>query len=373
MNHPAVKFSNHVHNEFFTTLRARVNSYFDDKHISKYANPEMVSKTTVMLALYFVPYVLMVSGFFQGFWIMFMFWMIMSIGKSGIGMSIMHDANHGSYSKHPVVNGFLGYLLNFVGGSSVNWKIQHNILHHTYTNVEGMDEDINSGQLMRFSPNQKRLKVHRLQIVYAWFLYGLLTINWFLWKDIPQIFRYRKLGHIKGNTLTFTLMIAELFLSKIVYAFLFLWLPYYMLDLSFLQIFIGFFAMHFVTGLTLACIFNSAHVLTTSDYALPNDNGQMENNWAVHQLLNTSNFAPKSKLFSWFVGGLNFQIEHHLFPHICHVHYKNISKIVKQTTKEYGIPYNEYRTFREALSNHAKMLWHLGKGEDFSTFKQQIA
>jgi linoleoyl-CoA desaturase len=75
----------------------------------------------------------------------------------------------------------------------------------------------------------------------------------------------------------------------------------------------------------------------------------------------TSNYAPKSRIFSWLIGGLNFQVEHHLFPNICHIHYSKISKIVSETAQEFKIPYLEKRTFLMALSDHVKMLRQLGK------------
>ena len=125
-----------------------------------------------------------------------------------------------------------------------------------------------------------------------------------------------------------------------------------------------FFSMHFVAGLILASVFQPAHVMPTSEFPLPNENGIIENNWAVHQMYTTTNFAPNNKILSWFIGGLNYQIEHHLFPHVCHIHYSKINKIIEKTALEYGLPYNSEKTFRSALISHARMLKQLGATAD---------
>jgi linoleoyl-CoA desaturase len=119
--------------------------------------------------------------------------------------------------------------------------------------------------------------------------------------------------------------------------------------------------MQFICGLILAMIFQPAHIVPTSTFPMPNNSGVVEADWAVSQLYNTANFAPKAKLFSWYVGGLNYQVEHHLFPSICHIHYSKISKIVEQTAKDFSLPYHSYDTFAAALSEHTKMLKNLGK------------
>ena len=121
--------------------------------------------------------------------------------------------------------------------------------------------------------------------------------------------------------------------------------------------------MHVIAGLTLASIFQPAHVVPSSTFPVPDPSGNIDADWAVSQLMNTANFAGKARMFSWYVGGLNYQIEHHLFPNICHVHYKNIAPIVKKTAKEYHVPYHEHKTFFAALRSHFSMLNKLGTGQ----------
>ncbi|MEZ5008345.1 MAG: acyl-CoA desaturase [Chitinophagales bacterium] len=358
---PMLKFSKDQSNDFFVVLRKRVNTYFKENHISKTGNTNMVAKTIFMISLYFVPYAFLLSGLITNPWIMILMWLIMGMGMSGIGLSIMHDANHGSYSKNKHVNKVLSYILELMGGSSRNWRIQHNKLHHTYTNVEGMDVDIKERGILRFSPHQKRRKVHRLQFIYAWLLYGIMSLYWVTAKDFLQMVSFKKQGHIAGKE--YRKLVAEIILGKIFYYAYALVLPMVLLPFSPWLVFLGFFAMHFVAGFVLTCIFQTAHVMTSTEYPLPDENGEFENNWAIHQLKTTTNYAPKSTFFSWFVGGLNYQVEHHLFPNICHVHYKKISKIVQQTANEYNVPYNFKKSFASAMWEHTKMLYILGKSD----------
>jgi len=321
----------------------------------------MFVKTAFMISLYFIPYLLMMTGVVTNTWAIMSMWAIMGFGAAGIGLSIMHDANHGAYSANKNVNKYLGRLLNVVGGSAFTWKIQHNVLHHSYTNIDGMDEDIAPVKVLRFSPHQERYGWHRFQHFYAWFFYGLMTIAWITVKDFKGLYHYRSLGLVKDDPKAFRQRIASTVLTKVVYYAYALVLPLILLPTAWWQTVLFFLLMHFITGLTLGMIFQPAHVMPETEFPLPDDEGQMENNWAIHQLLTTTNFAPKAKLFSWYVGGLNYQIEHHLFPNICHIHYQKLSKIVKQTAEEYGLPYHVQPTFYEAVRKHAVMLRDLGR------------
>jgi linoleoyl-CoA desaturase len=356
-----IKFNTKNNPEFFKELRERVNKYFEENKITKYANTNMKIKTIFMLSLYFIPLVLMLTGIISSPYPVFFMWVLMGLGMSGIGLSIMHDANHGAYSKHKWVNQSLGFLLNFLGGYHLNWRIQHNVLHHSYTNIDGYDEDINN-KLMRFSPHQKRRYMHRFQAFYAPFFYSLMSIYWLVSKDFEQLVRYNKKELLSGQGLTLKKGIKEVIIHKTWYLIIFLVLPLILIEVPWWQTVLGFLTMHFITGLALALIFQPAHVVTETDFYSPDDQNSVENNWAIHQLHTTSNFAHRSILFSWFIGGLNYQIEHHLFPQICHVHYKKISKIVKETATDYGITYHQHKTFLQALWSHFSVLNALGTG-----------
>ncbi len=371
MNRPAVKFNRKDQPEFVKELRKNVNKYFTDNNISKHANANMVFKTIFMCLLYFTPLLMMLTGTITNLAPMLGMWFLMGLGMSGIGLSIMHDANHGSYSQNKKINNALGFIVNFVGGYHVNWKIQHNVLHHSFTNIEHHDEDI-AKPIMRFSPNQERKKIFKYQAYYAPFFYGIMTLYWFVFKDFQQLIRYNERNLLKGQGLTMRRALAEVIFNKTWYLILTLILPIIVLPLPWWQTVLGFLMMHLMSGLILACIFQPAHVIEETNFYVTDEDGSIENNWAIHQLRTTANFANGSTFFSWFIGGLNYQIEHHLFPNICHVHYRNISSIVKKTAEDYDIPYHQHTTFYGALKSHFSLLNQLGTGQyDINLAKKQ--
>lgn len=347
--------------DFTSVLNKRVNDYFKNNNISRHANSEMVIKTVFMFMLYFVPYGLILSGVFASGWIILLLVVLMGIGLGGIGLSVMHDANHGAYSKYPWINTLLGYSLNLVGANAFNWKMQHNVLHHTYTNVHETDEDISPRGVLRMTPHSQWKYIHKFQFVYAWFLYGLMTIIWMVYKDFSRIVKYHKNGMAKKQKADIRKEWLILITSKLVYLTYIIVIPALFTPFAWWQILIGIFIMHYLAGFILAIIFQPAHVVDGTEFPLPDEDNNLENNWTIHQLLTTTNFANRSRWFSWYVGGLNFQVEHHLFPAICHIHYRKISGIVRDTAHEFGVPYKNIRTFLQALSGHAKLLRDLGR------------
>jgi linoleoyl-CoA desaturase len=360
-----VRFAPKGINSFFETVSEKVNNYFITNHISRYANTDMWVKTVVMLLLYFVPYIMMVTGMGAGRpWLFFGFWLLMGVGMIGIGTSVMHDANHGTYSPDKRVNYYIGHILEIIGGYSVTWKIQHNVLHHTYTNIAGLDEDIDSIKLLRFSPRQPRYWYHRYQYIYAWFFYMMMTLFWMTAKDFIQVVRYKQHDLLVKQKVSLKQAIFRLTLYKLFYYAYIMVLPILFSGMPWYYVVIGFLLMHFVAGLYLSCIFQPAHIVESSAFSLPvltDGDKRMEHSWAIHEVANTTDFAPNNKLLSWFVGGLNFQIEHHLFTDICSVHYPRIAHLVRSVMADYEIPYHVQPTFFKALKEHAKMLKKLGR------------
>lgn len=359
MSNPKTIVFARTNRDFSTTLNKRVGEYFKTKGLSRHANREMVIKTVIMFSLYFLPYGLILGGVVTGGWLIVAV-LIMSIGLSGIGLSVMHDANHGAYSTKPWINNLIGYSLNLVGANAFNWKMQHNVLHHTYTNVHEEDEDISPRGALRLTPHSDWKKMHKYQFIYAWFLYGLMTIVWMTFKDFVRIIRYQKNGLAKKHNANMVNEWIILLGTKMIYVGYIFIIPVLFTPLLWWQIVMGILIMHYIAGFMLAIIFQPAHVIEGTEFPLPDDNNALENNWAVHQLHTTTNFGNNSRWFSWYVGGLNFQIEHHLFPNVCHVHYRHISQIVQETAHEYGLPYKSARTFMQALKGHARLLKQLG-------------
>ena len=348
---------------FHDDLKKAIENYFASNDIAPTGNGRMVWKTVAMFAMYVVPFFAIVLGVGVVHPLLFwLSWIIMGFGMVGLGTSVMHDGNHGAYTGKKLNDGLIGGVIHMLGGYAPNWRIQHNILHHTYTNIEGLDEDIDPGRFLRFSPHAPHKRFHRFQQYYAWFLYGLMTIMWCTTKDYKGILIYNKKGLLKKERLTLGRALIEVSTIKVLYYAFTLVLPLLFSGMAWWAVVLGFIVMHFIAGVSLACIFQLAHVMEEMEFPMPDDARKMDNNWAVHQVLNTVNFAPKNKFLSWFIGGLNFQIEHHLFPHICHVHYPKLSPIVQRTAEEHGINYQVRPTFREALMEHGRMLKILGRG-----------
>ncbi|MBD8488225.1 acyl-CoA desaturase [Echinicola sp. CAU 1574] len=354
-----LKFTHSIRSGFDKTLRTKVNNYFEKNNISRYGNGNMIVKTVIMLSIFFIPLIFIGSGMVENTALLFTLYITSGFGMAGVGMGVMHDAIHGSYSKSRAVNRYLGYTMNLIGANSDVWKIQHNVLHHTYTNIEEGDDDINVPFFLRFSPHAKHYWIHRFQYLYVWLFYGLSTISWITLKDFVRACRYNKMGFFDRKS-SFTKELLKIAVWKIIYYSYALFLPLIMVPLPAYIVVLAFLGMHFVTGICISLVFQTAHIVPGTEFIHADKKGQIHNEWTLHQLATTSNYAPKSTLFSWLIGGLNFQVEHHLFPNICHVHYKKLSGIVSRTAKEYNLPYNVKKSFFEALLDHIKMLRQLG-------------
>ncbi len=322
----------------------------------------MIIKTVVMMSLYFVPVISVITGLVSETWQLFACFILSGFGMAGIGMGVMHDAIHGTYSKKPFINKMLGYTLNMVGANATVWKVQHNVLHHSYTNVCEGDDDINAPFFLRFTPNVEKNALHPYQHFYTWFFYGLSTISWITSKDFIRFNRYYKMGLIKGKNI-YRNTILKIAAWKIVYYAFTLGLPIAFSPFGVGEILLAFFVLHFITGLSISLVFQTAHIMPDVNFPQADENGLVEGERMLHQLATTCNYSEKSRVFSWMIGGLNYQVEHHLFPDICHVHYRKIAPIVKATAAEYNIPYYSKKTFFSALRSHFKMLYLLGNTE----------
>lgn len=345
--------------DFFQTVNKRVGDYFKENNLKKTGNRKLYLKTFIMFSLFMIPYFLLLHLEIPG-WGQLLLTVCMGIGMAGVGMNVMHDGNHGSYSEKKWVNKLMGGSMYILAGNVYNWQVQHNVLHHTYTNIHGHDEDMEAGRILRFSKHSHWKPHHRFQHIYSALLYGLLTFNWALTTDFKQTRGYlrRKLsyGEFPNPVKQWSILI----ITKILYLCIWIIIPLFVLSISWWKVLLGFFIMHYVAGLILSLVFQLAHMVENAHMPLPDETGTMENTWAIHQLYTTVNFATKSKIVNWFTGGLNHQIEHHLFPHISHVHYTKISTIVKKTAEEFNVPYHEYKTVKEAIVAHFKHLKEMG-------------
>ncbi|MFZ3274835.1 MAG: acyl-CoA desaturase [Lutibacter sp.] len=344
---------------FFKTLNKRVNAYFKENGLKRTGNWKLYTKAIIMFNVFLVPLVLILTISMPQ-WVLLLLTVVIGIGMAGVGMNVMHDSNHESFSSKKWVNKIMGSSMYILAGNVYNWKVQHNVLHHSFTNIHGHDEDIDAGRIIRFSKNAKWLRVHKFQKYYSIFLYGLLTINWAITTDFIQMHKYLKRKLSYGKFPNPATEWSTLIVTKLIYYFMWIVLPLLVLDIAWWKVLIGFFVMHYTAGMILSVVFQLAHVVPNTEMPLPDKEGNLEHTWAVHQLYTTSNFAPANKFISWYTGGLNHQVEHHIFPHISHIHYGKIAKIVKETAMEYELPYNEYITFTKAIAEHFNQLKTLG-------------
>lgn len=353
-----LKFKNAGNSAFYATVRGRVDAYFTENQISTYANSAMWFKTIFFLSGLTATYLLILLGDLNS---LSLLGLSVALGMFGafVGFNVCHDAIHKAYSKNQKVNKVFSFVFNLIGASPYVWNICHNIVHHTYTNIAGHDEDIDVAPgLIRFSESETVNKLQRYQHFYAFVLYSFAMLSWVFRKDYKKFFQ-KKIGeHILVHPRA---EYFKLFLYKGIYYFLFIALPLIVMDITFWQFLIGFMVMQFAQGLVLGLVFQLAHVVEGTDFPFPDQQGNIEEAWAEHQMRTTANFAVDSKVAAFICGGLNRQIEHHLFPKICHIHYPAIGGIVKQTALEFGLPYIESPTFGSALVSHYKTLRRLGK------------
>ncbi|RZJ33650.1 MAG: acyl-CoA desaturase [Flavobacterium sp.] len=351
-------FSKQDNLKFFRTLNSRVNTYFKENNLKKTGNWQIHVKTIVLFTLFLTPYFLILT-LDLSLWLHLLLSVVIGIGMAGIGMNVMHDGNHGSYSSKSWVNKFMGGSIYILAGNVYNWQVQHNVLHHTYTNIHGHDEDLEAGRIMRFTKQAQWRRFHKFQHYYSVFLYGLLTFNWALTTDFKQMRSYLKRKLSYGEAKDPKILWTTLIITKLIYLSIWIVLPI-VIGIVWWKVLCGFFIMHYTAGLILSIVFQLAHVVEETDNPIPNNDGEIENTWAIHQLYTTANFAPKNKIVNWFTGGLNHQIEHHIFPNISHVHYGKIADIVKETARECNLPYYEFSTMRSAVAAHFRHLRELG-------------
>lgn len=348
---------NRTKSQFLITARMRVDQYFKISGQSRNANAKMWVKTIFFLLGFVGLYVLIISNAFN-IWLMLPLVILLGIFSAFVGFNICHDAIHGSFSANKTINKIFSSLFYFVGANPYVWNITHNLVHHNFTNIPGHDEDIDVAPgLIRISDEKPVKRIQRFQHWYAFPLYSLASLSWVFRKDYKKFFQAKIGEYVTKHP---KIEYFNLFFYKAAYYFLFIVLPLLVLDIRWWHLIAGFLALHLSQGLTMGLVFQLAHVVEGTDYPMPDDTGNMEDTWAEHQMRTTANFATGSRLASFFLGGLNRQIEHHLFPGICHIHYGQISKIVKQTAIEFDIPYNESPTFFAALNSHYKMLKRFG-------------
>jgi linoleoyl-CoA desaturase len=346
----SIKFNN-VNTVFSKLLKSRINEYFIENCKKKTGGSGLQIKAGILLFSLVIFYVILV--FVQPHWLISVpVCILFGINLSLIGFNVMHDAGHETFSSNKKINSLFSYSLNLLGGNIYLWKLKHNIAHHTYTNIEGEDFDIEV-KFMRLHEEQQHKGFHRFQKYYFILLYGISYLAWIFYQDYEKYFRQR----LSKTSEPFKLPLKEkviFWASKLINFLILVVIPIYFVGWA--GALVGLLLAGMACGLCLATVFQLAHVVTETEFTSSSQNSKIENEWMIHQLTSTANFATKSKILTWLLGGLNFQVEHHLFPKISHVHYPALNKIVKNTCKEYGVSYNEFSSFGKAFQSHVSVI-----------------
>ena len=317
--------------------------------------PAMYVKTAIVFAVFGAAYALLVFGA-TTWWHAVPLAVLLALAVVAIGFNVMHDASHGAYSDSPLVNRLMSMSLDLVGGSSHFWHWKHVVFHHTFVNVVGYDTDINLAGFGRLTPHHPRAAIHRWQHWYVWLLYGLMAMKWHLYDDFRLVLSGRMGAHVVPGPRRRQL--AVFIGGKAVFSTLAFGVPLLLHPLWVVACVYALTAS--VLGLVLGTVFQLAHCVELADFPLERSPGQMENAWAVHQVETTVDFAPRSVAASWLLGGLNFQIEHHLFSRMCHVNYPSIAPIVEQVCAEFGVRYKRNPTMVAAVASHYRWLRRMG-------------
>jgi linoleoyl-CoA desaturase len=355
--HPekALRFSKQY--GFRKTLNEQVNAHLKTLALPARDVPAMYVKTAIVFAWWMVAYLLILLGGFPPL-VNLALCLMWGVAIASIGFNVMHDANHGGYSARPWVNKLFSLSAEFLGISGFRWRVKHNIWHHTYTNIAGMDDDIETMGTMRLSPHEPWKPMYRFQHWYFPVIYSFIAFD-FIIRDFMMIFTgksddkhvYPKLNWRDkvvfwgGKAFFFTIMLI---------------LP--MLVFPWWQVIVGVVVVLLTVGLLTGLVFQLAHIMEAAQFPEPvGDPLHIENEWAIHEVETTVNFAPNNRLLNWYIGGLNYQVEHHLLPHICHLHYPTLAPIVQKTCESFGVKYHSYPTWRQAFMSHWRALRQLGR------------
>ncbi len=343
---------------FFQRLREVTDAYFKENNLRRTGDGRLYWKTAILLTALVGLYIVLVFFTPTSTVLALSLCAVLGMVVASVGFNVMHDGAHGSYSQRKWVNEMMGHSLNLLGGSVHFWKMKHNVNHHTFTNVEGMDDDIDIKPWVRVHEGQPKHWFHRFQHIYGLLLYGLTYLFWIFYNDLKKYFT----GKIADNTYMKPMSMKEhiiFWVTKVTYVAVFLVLPMFFAGV--VPTLVGYGVMVFVTGLFIAVVFQLAHVVEHAEFVDPKvGGGSIESEWAIHQLATTANFATSNKMWNWLFGGLNFQVEHHLFPKISHVHYPELNKRLKEVCAEFNIAYREFPTLRSALWSHLVYLRQVG-------------
>ena len=348
--------------KFQKALNERVQAYLRENHLPARDVPAMYLKTGITLAWWLAAYLLLLLGHFSP-WVNLALCIVWGMAIAAVGFNIMHDSNHGGYSDNPNINKIISLSAEMLGMSGFRWRVKHNVWHHTYTNIAGFDDDVEAYGLMRLTPRDPWKPLHKGQAWYFPLVYAFTAFD-FIIKDLMMAVAGKTdANHIYPRMNALDQVIfwgGKLFFFAIMFAIPLQIYPWW-------QVLIGFFIVMMTAGVVMSIVFQLAHINGDAAFPVPvGSPAHIENEWAVFQIETTADFAPRNFLLNWYIGGLNYQIEHHLLPHICHINYPRLAPIVRATCEEFGIRYQCYPTWREAFACHWRELRLLGQPSELA-------
>ncbi|MFN0200792.1 MAG: fatty acid desaturase family protein [Bacteroidia bacterium] len=362
-----IRFNNASNKKFIEVLKTRLSAHFDKLPNNQHANTAMWVKVWFWLLSWLGTYLLLIlagkemSGYQQ-----LLVAVLHGFTHLFIAFNISHDANHYAISKSRTVNELYSLSLDLIGVNSYLWRVSHNEEHHTYINVLEVDNNINGFGVLRFSPQDRLLPFFKYQHLYAPLLYGLVTFNYATFKDFQLGWKA-----IKNGRKIPAMEIVKMLFFKMFYFLYVVIIPYMVLEIPLWKILLTFVFVHFLLGLTLSFVFQCGHLTEDAHYPEVDENGNINDAWAVHVVKTTCDFGSENPFLNWMVGSINIHVIHHIYPKICHIHYHDVYPIVKQTAEEFGLYYRQYPSFWSAIRSHIKILKELGRGND-DYIKQQL-
>lgn len=339
---------------------ARVDAYFARTGRDRRDDPRMYAKVAFFLVGWACCWALLT--FYAETWRSAVpLTILLGIFVAGIGMNVMHDANHGALSRHRLVNRAFGWTNDMLGASAYVWTTKHNVVHHTFTNVEGVDDDLEVGALARMSPAQRWYPWHRAQHLYMWLLYGFLLVKWVFFDDYANLATARVGSHRLPKMKTSDVVLFVL--GKVTYLAWNIAIP--LTRHSPGWVVATWLGSSLVGSIVLAVTFQLAHcVEETAMFEAQRDARGRANlplGFFEHQVATTMDFGRGNALVTFLVGGLNYQTVHHLVPRVSHVHYPALSRELEAFCREHGVRYTVQSTWG-ALRSHFRFLRSLGEG-----------
>jgi linoleoyl-CoA desaturase len=339
---------------FPKVLRRRLDKFFADGNISPKADRTMWVKIATGLAVLAGSWIALYA-FKPDSWKFVALYLLGGLAQTFLLLNIAHDSNHNAISSVPSVNKTLNYVFDVCGINSYMWRILHHRGHHSCVNVQGEDDALTGRGILRFTPHEPRKPLQRFQHVYALFLYAMFSLDYVFVRDF-ECFFFPSHDYLKRTRHPLR-EYAILFAGKAFYITYMLVLPVVVLGKSPLLVAGAFVLVHWIIGLSVALVFQTTHTVDSTYF--PTDRGEFENG-VYHIFATTADYATNNPLVGWLTGGLNHHIAHHLCPFVCHTHYAPLTRIVKETAEEFGVPYRQHPTMTRAIWHHLILLKQLG-------------